>query len=202
MFSRVPLPVLLLASLGFAALDQPDTAPPARVVVKTQGFLPFAEAPINYRTQALNDPIAKLEKRLESGQVVLDFDPKFGYLKSVLGALKVPVSSQALVFSKTSFQFPNITPSNPRVLYYNDDVYVGRVSGGKFLEFVSFDPVQGAIFYVMDERQSAQPRFERSAVDCVQCHVGSVAKREDVSGSVNGHDGRSASVVSRATLCR
>jgi hypothetical protein len=198
MFSRVPLPVLLLASLGSAALDQPDTAPPPRVVV----FLPFAEAPINYRTQALNDPIAKLEKRLESGQVVLDFDPKFGYLKSVLGALKVPVSSQALVFSKTSFQFPHITPSNPRVLYYNDDVYVGRVSRGKFLEFVSFDPVQGAIFYVMDERQSAQPRFERSAVDCVQCHVGSVAKREDVSGSVNGHDGRSASVVSRATLCR
>jgi ligand-binding sensor domain-containing protein len=31
---------------------------------------------------------------------------------------------------------------------------------------------------------------------------GSVANREDVSGSVNGHDGRSASVVSRATLCR
>ncbi len=40
-----------------------------------------------------------------------------------------------------------------------------------FLEFVSFDPVQGAIFYVMDEHRSDRPRFERSEVDCVQCHV-------------------------------
>ena len=103
--------------------------------------------------------------------MALHYESQWGYLKAVLNALQIPVSSQALVFSKTSFQFPEITPATPRALYYNDDVYVGRVHNGKFLEFVSFDPVQGAIFYVMDEHQVERPRFERAEVDCVQCHV-------------------------------
>ncbi len=152
-----------------------DTSPqPApRVFIKNQGFLPFADAPINYRSAELDDPIARLEKRLESGEVILRYDPEHGYLRSVLDALHVPISSQTLVFAKTSFQFPQINPANPRALYFNDDVYVGQVHKGKFLEFVSFDPKQGAIFYVIDERKSLRPRFERAAVDCVQCHVAS-----------------------------
>jgi hypothetical protein len=140
-------------------------------VIKNEGFLPFADAPINYRSADLNDPIARLEKRLEQGEISLTYKPRHGYLQSVLDALHVPVSSQTLVFAKTSFQFPQINPAAPRALYYNDDVYVGQVHNGKFLEFASFDPRQGAIFYVMDERQSDRPRFERAAVDCVQCHV-------------------------------
>jgi hypothetical protein len=139
--------------------------------VKNEGFLPFADAPINYRSSALKDPIAQLEKRLERGEVVLHYDEQHGYLKAVLDALRIPVSSQTLVFSKTSFQFPDITPATPRALYYNDDVYVGQVHNGKFLEFVSFDPMQGAIFYVMDEHRDESPRFERAEVDCIQCHV-------------------------------
>ena len=153
-------------------IDNPPQ-PAQRVVVKNQGFLPFADAPINYRLAELDDPIARLEKRLELGEVTLSYDPKHGYLQSVLDALHVPVSSQTLVFAKTSFQFPQINPANPRALYFNDDVYVGQVHNGKFLEFVSFDPKQGAIFYVIDERPTARPRFERAAVDCVQCHVAS-----------------------------
>jgi len=141
------------------------------VVIKNQGFLPFADSPINYRSSELNDPVAKLEKRLERGDLKLHYDTRHGYLKSVLDALHVPVSSQALVFSKTSFQYPNINPEAPRALYYNDDVYVGQVHDGKFLVFVSFDPLQGAIFYVMDEHRDKHPRFERSEVDCIQCHV-------------------------------
>ena len=45
----------------------------------------------------------------------------------VLTALEVPVSSQMLVFSKTSFQYLHISPEHPRALYFNDDVYVGSV---------------------------------------------------------------------------
>jgi hypothetical protein len=164
--NRSPLVLLLSALAGFAQTPQA-----ARVVVKNQGFLPFADAPIHYRSQGLHDPVAKLQERLDSGETVLRFDAQRGYLKSVLDALRVPVSSQALVYSKTSFQFPEITPETPRALYYNDDVYVGRVHNGKFLEFVSFDPMQGAIFYVLDEHQTEHPKFERAEVDCVQCHV-------------------------------
>ncbi len=156
------------AGIAAACLTAGETA---HVVIKNQGFLPFADAPICYRSSGLNDPVAKLEKKLEHGEAVLQYEPQHGYLKSVLDALRVPVSSQALVFSKTSFQFPQISPATPRALYYNDDVYAGQVHDGKFLEFVSFDPMQGAIFYVMDESRSENPRFERAAVDCVQCHV-------------------------------
>jgi hypothetical protein len=153
-----------------AAGADPSSAT-GRVVEKNQGFLPFADAPISYRSSELNDPVAKLEKRLERGELKLHYDSKHGYLKSVLDALHIAVSSQALVFSKTSFQYPQISPATPRALYYNDDVYVGQVHDGKFLEFVSFDPMQGAIFYVMDEHRDKHPRFERSEVDCIQCHV-------------------------------
>jgi hypothetical protein len=148
-----------------------------QVVVKNQGYLPFADAPINYRSENLSDPIAKLQQRLERGEVKLEFEPGHGYLRSVLAALKVPVSSQTLVFSKTSFQYPKISPDHPRALYYNDDVYVGQVHDGKSLEFVSFDPMQGAIFYIMDEHQVEHPRFERSELDCVQCHVANSSTR-------------------------
>ncbi len=119
----------------------------------------------------MSDPIAKLQKRLDSGEVKLAYEEGHGYLRSVLSTLHVPVESQTLVFSKTSFQYPKISPEQPRALYYNDDVYVGQVHEGKSLEFVSFDPMQGAIFYVMDEHKADHPRFERSELDCIQCHV-------------------------------
>lgn len=148
------------------------------VVVKTQGFLPFADAPINYRTsKGLTDPIAKLQERLDSGQVTLEYESGNGYLQSVLKTLGIPVSSQTLVFSKTSFQYPYITPTSPRALYFNDDVYVGQVHQSKSLEFVSFDPMQGAIFYILSEAKVDKPRFERSQLDCVQCHVSPATTR-------------------------
>jgi hypothetical protein len=91
--------------------------------------------------------------------------------------LRVPVSSQTLVFSKTSFQFPKISPERPRALYFNDDIYVGRVHDGPALEFISFDPMQGAIFYILNDQPTEHPRFERAALDCVQCHVAANSTR-------------------------
>jgi hypothetical protein len=81
------------------------------------------------------------------------------------------VESQTLVFSKTSFQYPKITPDHPRALYYNDDVYVGKVHEGKAIEIVSFDARQGAIFYLLDERKVDHPVFQRAELDCTQCHI-------------------------------
>jgi hypothetical protein len=141
------------------------------VVVKEQGYVPFSEAPISYRSEDLSDPVAKLQKQMDRGEVKLEYEPGHGYLRSVLKLLRVSETSQTLVFSKTSFQYPKISPERPRALYYNDDVYIGQVHDGKSLEFVSFDPMQGAIFYVMDEHKVPHPRFERSELDCIQCHV-------------------------------
>src|SRR3984885_12167366 len=159
--------------LGFAAGIAAVVALPvcAQIAVRNQGYIPYSDAPINYRSQDLSDPVALLQKQIEEGKVSLTYDPEHGYLKSVLALLKVPVDSQALVFSKTSFQYPKISPDHPRALYYNDDVYVGSVHEGKAVEIVSFDPMQGAIFYLLDERKSDQPRFQRAELDCTQCHI-------------------------------
>src|SRR6185503_6613752 len=92
-----------------------------------------------------------------------------GYLRSVLRELGVPLESQLLVYSKTSFQAPRIGPGNPRALYFNDTVAVGWVRGGEVLEFASQDPSQGTIFYTLDQRAAA-PRFTRQVI-CVQCHT-------------------------------
>ncbi len=70
---------------------------------------------------------------------------------------RIPVSSQTLVFSKTSFQYKKISPQTPRALYFNDDVYVGKVHDGKAIEIISFDARQGAIFYLLDEQQVERP---------------------------------------------
>jgi hypothetical protein len=143
----------------------------AQIAVKNQGYVPFSEAPINYRTAPISDPVAKLQQRLNRGEAKLIFEPGRGYLKSALQLLDVPISSQTLVFSKTSFQFRKISPQTPRALYFNDDVYVGSVHDGKAIEIVSFDPNQGAIFYILNEENLEKPVFERAELDCTQCHV-------------------------------
>jgi hypothetical protein len=97
-------------------------------------------------------------------------------LRSVLKALRVPEASQTLVFSKTSFQFTKINPEHPRALYYNDDVYVGSVHQGKTIEIVSFDPMQGAIFYLLDDQKTDKPVFRRAELDCTQCHIAAATR--------------------------
>jgi hypothetical protein len=143
----------------------------AQIAVRNQGYIPYSDPPISYRSENLNDPVAKLERQIEQGNAHLQYDPGHGYLKSVLDLLKVPVDSQTLVFSKTSFQYPKISPEHPRALYFNDDVYVGSVHDGKAVEIVSFDPMQGAIFYLLDEHEAEKPAFQRAELDCTQCHI-------------------------------
>src|SRR5262249_23103160 len=126
------------------------------------GDVPYEQEPIGYLTAEANDPVARLQKRVEKGEVKLDFDEEGqGYLKAVLKALKVPEASQTLVFSKTSFQAPRIGPKTPRALYFGDDVYVGYVRGGDVLEFSTVDPNLGATFYLLDQNKTEKPEFVR-----------------------------------------
>src|SRR5436305_13113394 len=76
----------------------------------------YEEPPINYNTAAPADPVARLQKQIDAGRVKLDREDARGYLPSLLKHLNVPVSSQSLVFSKTSFQRDRISPKNPRAL--------------------------------------------------------------------------------------
>lgn len=144
--------------------------PSAQIAVRNQGFVPFSDEPINYRGE-VSDPVAQLQRQLDRGESTLQWEPRNGYLTSLLQQLRVPISSQTLVFSKTSFQYKKISPATPRALYFNDDVYVGKVHEGKAIEIVSFDARQGAIFYLLDEPRVDRPIFQRAELDCTTCHV-------------------------------
>jgi hypothetical protein len=125
---------------------------------------------IGYATRQVSDPIAQLNGRLQRGEVSFEKQGPSGYLTSVLSALDVPIDSQVLVFSKTSFQAPRINPTNPRAIFFNDSVAVGWVRGGPVLEFVAQDPRQGSIFYTLSQSESGVPQFERNDT-CVMCHA-------------------------------
>jgi hypothetical protein len=142
-----------------------------QVAVRNQGFVPYSDAPINYQSDEVDDPVARLQRRINAGQTHLEWNEQGGYLQSLLRELHIPVSSQTLVFSKTSFQYKKIAPATPRALYFNDDVYVGFVNKGRVLELVSFDPLKGAIFYLLDAAKQEHPTFQRAELDCTQCHI-------------------------------
>ena len=133
----------------------------------------FERPPINYLDAEVNDPIAKLSAKIASGEVQLQYEPGFGYLKSVLSALDIPVSSQTLVFSRTSLQLQRISPRTPRSLYFNDQVYVGFCQRGDVLEFAATDATQGATFYTLEQKEVDQPRFVRDRGSCLTCHASS-----------------------------
>jgi len=128
-----------------------------------------AHPSINYMAAPTTDPVAQLNERLKAGTVSLTGEPTNGYLRSVLGALGVPVESQILVFSKTSFQAPRIGPRNPRAIYFNDNVAVGWVRGGEVLEFAVHDQSQGTVFYTLAQPGTGPTEFRRNNA-CVQCH--------------------------------
>src|SRR5690242_17621453 len=104
-------------------------------VVRAQDFagathmMPFDEETINYSKAKDLSPVARLQDKIDCGQVQLAFDPVHGYLPAVLHALGISTNSQMLVFSKTSFQRERISPQTPRALYFNDQTYIGYIPG-------------------------------------------------------------------------
>jgi len=125
---------------------------------------------IAYATSAPADRIARLQSAIDSGAVALEFDEQRGYLPSLLRALEIPVSSQGLVFSRTSLQVDRIAPWTPRAVYFNDDAYVGWVQDGPIMEVATIDPALGAVFYTLKQEQGSRPVFERQGRTCLQCH--------------------------------
>jgi hypothetical protein len=130
----------------------------------------FKAPPHDYWTRPVTDRFSLLKDDLAEGRLVLDRSSNKAFVASLLQALKVPASSQMLLFSATSLQLSLISTRNPRALYFSDDLYVGWMPGGK-VEIVSLDPVLGGIYYIFDiPRRDGDPvRIERSN-RCMNCH--------------------------------
>jgi hypothetical protein len=128
------------------------------------------DAAIQYSTGETSDAATALNQRLEDGKATLTFEESTGYLRSVLKALNVPIESQMLVFSQTSFQAPLINMHNPRAVYFSDTAAVGWVRGGEVLEVAAQDSKQGVLFYAIDQKPSQAPRLKRNE-QCLACHL-------------------------------
>ena len=164
MKSAQPVRLLAIAAFVFAAA----------LVVSAQRRDVFVESrlipAIAYDTTDTDDPVARLNKKLADGSVTLKFEPDSGYLKSALAALNIPVESQGLVFSQTSFQGPLINVKNPRAVYFNDTTALGWVRGSDMIEAAGQDRRQGMIFYYLKQEATGRPRFQRSN-ECLACHL-------------------------------
>ena len=125
---------------------------------------------INYSGPATHNRVWRLQQRLHSGQLKLEWEPRWGYLRSLLKALDINIDSQVLVFSKTSLQTEQISAKTPRAIYFNDDTYVGWVQGSALTEFTVIDAEAGVVFFGLDNRAEAPTQMEREGGRCLTCH--------------------------------
>lgn len=140
------------------------------LIGRSQAQDKFEQEPIRYSTTKPTDLVQQLADDLTSGAQSLEWNEEHGYLDSVLEKLKIPVSSQGLVFSKTSLQVSRIAPQTPRAVYFNDDIYIGWVPNGSVIEISAADPKLGATFYTVKQEKSDPPTLIRETARCLQCH--------------------------------
>ena len=126
--------------------------------------------PIQYEKATPENALSRLQHDLATQKLKLTHQEEGGYLKSALAALRVPISSQVFVFSKTSLQRGRIAPKTPRAIYFNDDVYVGFCLRGDVVEVSVADPALGTVFYTLDQEPVERPRFTRQTESCLICH--------------------------------
>ena len=125
---------------------------------------------IHYEASAgLANPVARLQARMTAGKRTLKFEKQRGYLLSLLEALNIPVSSQTLVFSKTSSQREQTSPKTPRAIYFSGDVYVGWAPDCPVIDLAAIDANLGAVFYTLEQEPTQRPAMTRR-FDCLSCH--------------------------------
>ena len=110
-------------------------------------------------------------ERIQADKTILNYDEAVTDISaSLLKELKVPVSSQTLVFRNRAFSSPRFSPKAPRAVYFNDDTYVGWVNHGQFLEIAHVDPKSGRVFYTLP-RNTIRIRYsEHQTEECTVCH--------------------------------
>lgn len=148
-------------------------------------------APILYSEAEPENPVSRLQRRIESGEIRLEYDAEWGYLPAVLRELEISKASQLLVFSKTSVQRHVISPTTPRAIYFNDESYVGYCQSGDVVEVSTTDSGLGTVFYTLQQQREEKPRFLRQTDNCLICHSSSNTQ------SVPGHLVRSVFVDGR-----
>lgn len=140
---------------------------------RAQAFNDFELPPHNYYKRTAEDEMSRLIAKWKDGRHDFGAETGLPALEKLLVDLDVPVSSQVLVFSRTSLQRDLISPENPRAMYFNEDIHVAWMPGGK-IEVNSFDANTGGMFYFEKPPKNPGERvgFEQPR-GCFGCHGGS-----------------------------
>ncbi|MBL8059246.1 MAG: hypothetical protein JNK63_00855 [Chthonomonas sp.] len=117
----------------------------------------------------LADPVSTIDTSS------IKFEDKQGYLKSVLKELDIDPSSQVLVFSKSSLQ-GQISPKNPRAIYFNEHTYVAFIPTAPMLEVMSVHPSKGPQFYTILNKAGGAKLEGHQEFLCFRCHGGGSSK--------------------------
>jgi hypothetical protein len=169
---------LVVVSVGWSGLQGQEAFPPdgndagaSESSADAAQLYADLESEANlYWQRPLGDRFSKMKEDFESGKLALDRSSELAYLTSLLEALEISPNSQMLVFSTTSLQLRLISPRNPRAVYFNENIHLGFIPGGR-IEVMSMDPQLGGIFYIFDiPRGNDLPRLER-ADRCMNCHA-------------------------------
>jgi hypothetical protein len=143
-----------------------------REAAVAESDLPYAaEYPaMAYGTRRPGGSLGRLADRTGNGATELRRHPVRGYLDAMLAELDIDVSSQVLVFSRTSVQTRGITPETPRAIYFDDENYVAWSPGAPLLELAGFDPELGPVFYTLPQNPAADSAMSRELANCLRCH--------------------------------
>ena len=166
-----------MVSISRVAGQQPaetksGPSPVRRLVLPTaaDSELPYNQRPVSYSETTPRDPVSQLMTRLDRKETTLQKTGASGVLRDLLVELQIPVSSQLLVFSKSSAQAKLIKPTTPRAIYFNDDVYVGWVPGSSVIEISAADPDLGGTFYSLLQPVDGDVQLRRDE-SCLLCHL-------------------------------
>jgi hypothetical protein len=174
MFSRKHgLAVLVIALVSSVCLlsapeDEQVILPVKGAIAERPFFASRRHPAIDYDRQS-TDVVDPFVRKVNDGTIKLRWDKDNGYLSSILEGLKMPIESQALVFSKTSLQGHYITPKNPRAIYFTDEVSVAFIRNATLLEISAQEPQLGVVFYAIVNQQTTRPEIARSD-SCLSCH--------------------------------
>ena len=144
------LPAVLLAG----ALAADASADTDRLTVSAVRYDQEYPA-VDYSGPATHNRVWRMQQKIDRGELKLQWEPKGGYLRSVLQALEIDPDSQVLVFSRTSLQVDRISATTPRAIYFNDDTYVAWVQNSNLMEFTVIDANAGVVFFGLDNQQVA-----------------------------------------------
>lgn len=147
-------------------IGDPRRPPPVATALRYDTEYPL----IGYADKPSHNAIARLQDRINRGEVKLKFVPGRGYLDSLLKALGIDPSSQTLVYSKTSLQIDLIKAETPRAIYFDDDTYVAWVRDTNTIEITTMDSAMGPVFYTLPNHDATSARLDRETSRCLTCH--------------------------------